>query len=71
MTTELTVAEKASLTYALFRAGLALMEQNCIRKHGSSNHDAAAREYQAWLHRKDDPVPGDVAGPVRIRYRAQ
>ncbi len=51
----------------LMEAGIALMRQNLRRRHPSATDPEIDALLQDWLHRKDDPIPGDVAGKVRIQ----
>jgi hypothetical protein len=58
---------KGAIIADLMAGGIDLMRQNLRRTHP----DASDREIDSllrdWLHRRQDPVPGDVAGPVRVR----
>ncbi|MGA1194843.1 MAG: hypothetical protein ACO3ZG_10805 [Kiritimatiellia bacterium] len=65
----LSTIQKSLLTDELWRAGIALMEQNFRRKHADSPEEAA-KDYRNWLLKKSDRIPGDVDGDVRVRYRA-
>lgn len=58
--------QKGMLTAELWEAGVAMMRQAFVRKN-NGQLSAAQREFEDWLYRKADPIPGDVAGPVRIR----
>jgi hypothetical protein len=51
----------------LMEAGIALMRQNLRRRHPSATDPEVDTLLQNWLHRMDDPIPGDTAGQVRIR----
>ena len=51
----------------LMAGGIALMRQNLRRRHPADTDAAIDDLLRAWLQRRADPVPGDVAGPVRVR----
>lgn len=51
----------------LHEAGIALMRQNLRRRFADVSEAEIDLKLQHWLTRQDDPIPGDVAGPVRIR----
>jgi len=59
--------QKFAVTVALAESGIALMRQNLRRRNGQMSDVEIDRELQAWLERREDAIPGDVAGPVRIR----
>ena len=59
--------ENAATTAVLMNAGIELMRQNIRRANPSMSHEQAEELLLAWLWRKDDPVPGDAAGNVRVR----
>ncbi len=54
-------------TAMLIDAGIALMRQNIKRRHPGNTERQIDAELNAWLWRADDPIPGDTAGPVRVR----
>ena len=57
-----------ALTMAiLMDAGIDLMRQNFRRRHPAADELQIDQLMSAWLHREDDPIPGDTAGQVRIR----
>jgi len=60
----------AVTTAMLMEAGIALMRQNIRRSHPVMSEAQIAARLRTWLHREDDPIPGDTAGPVRVRERA-
>ncbi len=57
-------------TAMLMDAGIALMRQNIRRRHPGNTQRQIDAELNAWLWRTDDPIPGDTAGPVRVRSRS-
>lgn len=63
--------ENAATTAILVEAGIALMRQNLRRQHPHESEAEIDARLNAWLYRADDPIPGDTAGPVRVRERAQ
>ncbi len=67
MHTLLSSKQKGMITAELWEAGVAMMKQSLIRKHGGRNPEAAQKDFDDWLYRRNDPIPGDVGGPVRIR----
>ncbi len=70
MSDELSSAQKGILAADFFEIGVAMMKQKLRMKYGHSNPSDQQRELQEWLYRKHDEVPGDISGPIRIRYRA-
>jgi hypothetical protein len=48
-------------------AGIELMRQNIRRTHSGMPREQVEAILSAWLWRTDDPIPGDVAGAVRVR----
>ncbi len=70
MAEQLSTAEKGALVAEFFEAGVAMMERKLREQHGASNEAAVRRDLEKWLRRADDAIPGDVAGPVHVRYRA-
>lgn len=63
--------QNAATTAVQVEAGIALMRQNLKRRHPQASEAEIDERLNAWLYRTDDPIPGDTAGPVRIRERAQ
>jgi hypothetical protein len=61
----------AMTTAILMEAGIAMMQENLQRRHPTANPDRINTLLGDWLYRKDDPLPGDTAGQVRIRERAR
>jgi hypothetical protein len=57
----------AATTAVLMEAGIEMMRQNIRRAHPSLLHEQAEELLYAWLWRADDPLPGDIAGHVRVR----
>lgn len=51
----------------LHNAGVAIMKQNIRRRMPNASEEEIEEEFRRWYHRLDDPIPGDVAGPVRVR----
>lgn len=47
--------------------GLAMMRQRLAREGRDLLPEVIERKFHRWLFREDDPVPGDVAGPIRTR----
>ena len=70
MTDPVKVRENAAATAALIEAGIAMMRQNLRRNHPGEDDAEIESLLRRWLYRMDDPIPGDVAGPVRVRYVA-
>ena len=70
MSNAMSTARKGLLVAEFFDIGVAMMEQKIRNKYGNSNPTEQRRELREWLYRAHDDVPGDVSGPVRIRYRA-
>lgn len=62
--------ENAATTAILVEAGIALMRENLRRRHPQASESEIDVLLSAWLYRANDPIPGDTAGPVRIRERA-
>lgn len=61
--------ENAVTTAVLIDAGIELMRQNIRRRHPAESEARIDSLLDAWLHRADDPIPGDTAGQVRVRER--
>jgi hypothetical protein len=59
----------AATTAQLIDAGIAVMRQNIRRRFPEETEAGIDARLKAWLHRTDDAIPGDVAGPVRVRER--
>lgn len=59
----------AATTAELVEAGIELMRQNIRRRHPDLDKSQIDARLSAWLNRADDPIPGDTAGPVRVRER--
>ncbi len=51
----------------LMEAGFALMRQNLRRRHPADSEAEIEARFRAWKFREEDPIPGDVSGPVRVR----
>ena len=62
-------ADNAKTTALLMDAGIELMRQNLKRRNPRSSEREIDDKLSRWLCRADDPVPGDVAGAVRVRER--
>lgn len=60
-------ASNAATTAVLMEAGIDLMRQNLRRRHPEENETQIAARLKKWLYCEDDPMPGDVAGDVRVR----
>ena len=67
---ETALREKWAATEALHEAGIAMMRQKFLRENAGDPALAETR-FLRWLLREDDPIPGDVAGSVRVSYRSQ
>ncbi|MEI7900090.1 MAG: hypothetical protein WCK89_07545 [bacterium] len=63
--------EKAATAAVLMDIGIELMRQNIRRNHPAMITEQVDARLSSWLCRADDPVPGDTAGLVRVRERAQ
>ena len=59
--------QNALTTALLMDAGIELMRENIRRRTPAANGPKADKLLGAWLHRQNDPIPGDTAGNVRIR----
>jgi hypothetical protein len=59
--------ENASAVAVLMEAGIELMRENLKRRHPAETGEKINALLGAWLHRQDDPIPGDISGSVRIR----
>lgn len=66
-TDALSAAQKMAIAMDLHDAGLALMRQKQVRDGIADSRRNPDRLFRQWLLRRDDPVPGDVSGPIRIR----
>jgi len=60
-------SENSTTTAILMDAGIELMRQNIRRTHSGMPREQVEAILSAWLWRTDDPIPGDVAGAVRVR----
>jgi Rv0078B-related antitoxin len=60
----------ALTTATLMEAGIAMMRENLQRRYPTANAHRINTLLGDWLYRKDDPLPGDTAGQVRIRKQA-
>jgi hypothetical protein len=60
----------AATTAILMDSGIELMRQNIRRRERDISDESVNILLQAWLRRANDPIPGDVAGPVRTRGQA-
>lgn len=58
---------KGAILSELVESGIALMRQNLRRRYPLASADEIHALLCTWLHRLDDSVPGDVAGPVLVR----
>lgn len=63
-------AGNAATVAVLVDAGMALMRQNLRRRHARESEREISARFERWLCRQDEPIPGDVAGPVRVRTGA-
>ena len=63
----LSYKQRARITADLFEAGVQIMRNNLRRRYPNAGDTEIGRMLLDWLRRKDDPIPGDVAGPVRVR----
>jgi len=71
MEKDLSIVEKSFTTQLLHKAGVEMMKQTIQRRLGeSASSTHIQEELSAWLYRKNDAVPGDVGGSVRIRSTA-
>jgi len=61
--------ENAVTTDVLIDAGIELMRQNIRRRHPAESEARIDILLGAWMHRADDPIPGDTSGQVRVRER--
>lgn len=61
--------ENALVTAALMEAGVELQVQNLRRRNPDASDEEIGQLLNAWLHREDDAIPGDVGGQVRVRER--
>jgi hypothetical protein len=57
-------------TAILMDAGIALMRQNIRRRHPEQTEVEIDARLSEWLCRTAEPIPGDIAGPVRVREQA-
>jgi hypothetical protein len=62
--------ENAATTALLIDDGIALMRENLRRRHPAVAPAEIEGLLRAWLDRRDDALPGDTAGAVRVRSRA-
>ena len=60
----------AETAAVLLEAGVRMMRENIRRRFPAASSARIDALLNAWLHRTDDPIPGDTAGEVRIRTRA-
>jgi hypothetical protein len=60
----------AATTGILIDAGIALKRENIRRRHPAKSETDIDALLSLWLHRADDPIPGDTSGPVRAREQA-
>lgn len=60
-------AHKMALALDLHQTGIALMRHKLLREPSNRPEEHADERFRRWLRRKDDKLPGDVAGPVRVR----
>ncbi len=51
----------------LMDAGIEMMRQNLVRRHPEASETQINRLLISWLHRSDNPIPGDTAGAIRVR----
>jgi hypothetical protein len=66
-----TYLKNAATTAVLMDVGIELMRQNLRRRNPVANETQIDQLLSAWLHRTEDPIPGDTAGKVRIREWGQ
>jgi Rv0078B-related antitoxin len=59
--------QNALTTALLMDAGITLMRENIRRRNPTADGPKTDELLEAWLHRQDDPIPGDTAGHVRVR----
>lgn len=59
--------QNARTTAILIDAGIELMRQNLRRSQPGNDASGINALLEAWLCRKEDPIPGDVAGLVHPR----
>jgi hypothetical protein len=57
----------ATTTAALMEAGINLMRENLRRRNPAATDAKIDTLLGSWLCRKNDPIPGDTAGSIRIR----
>lgn len=67
MNRNLSSEEKGLVTADLCEAGIAMMKQSLVRRHSEDDAETVQWEFENWLYRKSDPVPGDVSGDVCVR----
>lgn len=67
MSTNLSSEVKGLITADLCEVGIAMMKQSLMRRHSEDDAETVQREFENWLYRKSDPVPGDVSGDVSVR----
>jgi hypothetical protein len=61
--------ENAATTAMLIEAGFDIMRENIRRRNFNASDEAVEALLGAWIRREDEPLPGDTAGPVRVRQR--
>lgn len=67
---ELKVYQRNAATAGvLMEAGIVLMRQNLRRRYPSATGSEIDGLLQDWLCRRNEPLPGDTAGAVRIRQK--
>ena len=67
MKVSLPYTQKMALAITLHETGIALMRQKLLREPGDAGAGTPEERLKRWLWRRDDNIPGDVAGPVRVR----
>lgn len=61
--------QNAATTAILIEAGFDMMRENIRRREVNASDETVEALLGAWIRREDDPLPGDTAGPVRVRQR--
>ncbi len=59
----------AATAATLIEAGIDIMRQNLKRRHANASEADVEALLRAWELRENDPLPGDIAGAVRVRER--
>ncbi len=61
--------QNAATTAMLIEAGIDMMRENIRRRNVNASDATVEALLGAWIRREDEPLPGDTAGPVRVRQR--